>query len=110
MQCKSRANNNVRTDNTVHTIFMIKIEYLLTFSNITSSCICWSYFLLDFLLQVMRRKVDEISRKLDILYDLIRQSRLSPDVLQGLHAIAQGKARYNKPHIYFNFLLQMFKV
>ncbi|XP_019850594.1 PREDICTED: protein transport protein Sec31A-like [Amphimedon queenslandica] len=38
---------------------------------------------------VMRRKVDEISRKLDILYDLIRQSRLSPDVLQGLHAIAQ---------------------
>ena len=39
----------------------------------------------------MRRKVDEISKKLDILYDLIRQSRLSHDVLQGLHAIAQGE-------------------
>ena len=38
----------------------------------------------------MRRKVDDIGRKLDHMYDLLRQSRLSPDILQGLHAIAQG--------------------
>ncbi len=38
----------------------------------------------------MRRKVDEIGRKLDILSDLLRESRLSMDILQGLHYIVQG--------------------
>lgn len=38
----------------------------------------------------MRRKVEVIGRKLEVFYDLIRQFRLSSDVLQGLHAIAQG--------------------
>jgi protein transport protein SEC31 len=36
---------------------------------------------------VMKRKVDDIQRKLEVLYDLIRQGRLSHDILQGLHAI-----------------------
>ena len=38
----------------------------------------------------MRRKVDEIGRKLEILSDLLRESRLSIDILQGLHYIVQG--------------------
>ena len=38
----------------------------------------------------MRRKTDEIGRKLEILSDLLRESRLSMDILQGLHYIIQG--------------------
>ena len=56
----------------------------------------------------MRHKVDKISKKFDILYDLIRQSRLSHDVLQGLHVIAQGEWVWlttpsSKPHPLLNF-------
>ena len=38
-----------------------------------------------------RRKVDDISRKLEVLSDLLRDSCFSPDILQGLHYIVQGK-------------------
>jgi len=41
-------------------------------------------------MQAVKRKTDDISRKLAILYDLLRESKVSPDVLQGLHYIAQG--------------------
>ena len=54
--------------------------------------------LLSFHLQMTRKKVEDISRKLEILYDLLRDSRLSPEIAQGLHSIARGQlAKTSRP-------------
>ena len=37
----------------------------------------------------VRRKLDDVSHKLDILYDKLRNQTLSPATLQGLHTILQ---------------------
>ncbi|XP_065910857.1 protein transport protein Sec31A-like [Dysidea avara] len=37
----------------------------------------------------MRRKLDDCSKKFSILYDLLREDKLSPQVLQGLYQIGQ---------------------
>ncbi|CAI8048965.1 Protein transport protein Sec31A [Geodia barretti] len=42
-----------------------------------------------------KRKTEDISRKLATLCDLLRESRISPDVLMGLHYIAQEAAAVN---------------
>jgi len=37
-----------------------------------------------------KRKIDDVSRKLEILYDLLRSNKVSPNVLNGLHQMAQA--------------------
>ncbi|XP_021915542.1 protein transport protein Sec31A isoform X3 [Zootermopsis nevadensis] len=37
----------------------------------------------------LKRKLEDVSRKLEILYDALRESKLSPSTLQGLHQIVQ---------------------
>jgi len=41
----------------------------------------------------MRKKLDDCSKKFSILYDLLREDKLSPQVLQGLYQIGQGVYR-----------------
>jgi protein transport protein SEC31 len=43
----------------------------------------------------LKRKTEDISKKLAILCDLLRDSRISPDVLMGLHYIAQEASSFN---------------
>ena len=43
----------------------------------------------------MRRKLDDVSHKLDILYDKLRAQCLSPATLQGLHTILQHIWQYD---------------
>jgi len=43
----------------------------------------------------VRRKLDDVSHKLDILYDKLRKSVLSPTTLQGLHTILQHIWQYD---------------
>jgi protein transport protein SEC31 len=37
-----------------------------------------------------KRKLDDVKRKLAILYDLLRENKVSPNVLSGLHQICQA--------------------
>ncbi|XP_065669505.1 protein transport protein Sec31A isoform X6 [Hydra vulgaris] len=37
-----------------------------------------------------KRKMEDVNRKLDILYDLLRESKVSPSVLSGLHQMVQA--------------------
>lgn len=39
--------------------------------------------------QQSRRKLEEVSKKLEALYDSLRDNKLSSNTLQGLHVIAQ---------------------
>lgn len=39
--------------------------------------------------QQSKRKLEEVSKKLEVLYDGLREGRLSANTLQGLHLIAQ---------------------
>ncbi|EDV21689.1 uncharacterized protein TRIADDRAFT_64202 [Trichoplax adhaerens] len=39
---------------------------------------------------VIKRKLDDIAKRLATLYELLREEILSPDILQGLHDIAQA--------------------
>ena len=43
----------------------------------------------------VRRKLEDVSLKLDILYDKLRKSVLSPTTLQGLHTILQHIWQYD---------------
>ena len=43
----------------------------------------------------VRRKLDDVSHKLDILYDKLRKQCLSPATLQGLHTILQHIWQYD---------------
>ncbi|XP_071952152.1 protein transport protein Sec31A-like [Antedon mediterranea] len=45
----------------------------------------------------MKRKLDDVTRKLNALYDKLSENALSPNILQGLHQIAQcsGSFDYN---------------
>ena len=43
----------------------------------------------------MRRKLEDVSHKLDILYDKLRKQVLSPATLQGLHTILQHIWQYD---------------
>ena len=45
----------------------------------------------------MRRKLDDVAAKLDILYNKLRQSVLSAATLQGLHTILQHVWQYDYP-------------
>ncbi|XP_076232600.1 COPII coat complex component secretory 31 isoform X2 [Calliopsis andreniformis] len=37
----------------------------------------------------IKRKIEDVSRKLEVLYDCLRENKLSPNTLQGLHQISQ---------------------
>ena len=43
----------------------------------------------------VRRKLEDVSHKLDILYDKLRKQVLSPATLQGLHTILQHIWQYD---------------
>ena len=43
----------------------------------------------------VRRKLEDVSHKLDILYDKLRMQVLSPATLQGLHTILQHIWQYD---------------
>ena len=43
----------------------------------------------------VRRKLEDVSHKLDILYDKLRAQTLSPTTLQGLHTILQHIWQYD---------------
>ena len=43
----------------------------------------------------VRRKLEDVSQKLDILYDKLRKQVLSPATLQGLHTILQHVWQYD---------------
>ena len=43
----------------------------------------------------VRRKLEDVSHKLDILYDKLRKQCLSPATLQGLHTILQHVWQYD---------------
>ena len=43
----------------------------------------------------VRRKLEDVSQKLDILYDKLRKQVLSPTTLQGLHTILQHIWQYD---------------
>ena len=43
----------------------------------------------------MRRKLEDVSLKLDILYDKLRKQVLSPATLQGLHTILSHVWQYD---------------
>ncbi|CAG5125258.1 unnamed protein product [Candidula unifasciata] len=43
----------------------------------------------------MKRKLEDVARKLEILYDRLRENHLSPSVLQGLHQIVQAIQQYD---------------
>ena len=45
----------------------------------------------------VRRKLEDVSHKLDILYDKLRKQVLSPATLQGLHTILQHIWQYDYP-------------
>jgi len=45
----------------------------------------------------VRRKLEDVSSKLDILYNKLRDNTLSPTTLQGLHAILQHIWQYDYP-------------
>ncbi|XP_053393357.1 protein transport protein Sec31A-like isoform X1 [Mercenaria mercenaria] len=43
----------------------------------------------------MKRKLDDVMKKLEILYDRLREGTLSPAVIQGLHQIVQTVQQYD---------------
>lgn len=43
----------------------------------------------------MKRKLDDVTKKLQILYDRLRENSLSPAVIQGLHQIVQSVQQYD---------------
>ncbi|XP_052766437.1 protein transport protein Sec31A-like isoform X3 [Mya arenaria] len=43
----------------------------------------------------MKRKLDDVTKKLEILYDRLRESSLSPAVIQGLHQIVQSVQQFD---------------
>ena len=45
----------------------------------------------------VRRKLDDVAHKLNILYDKLRSQVLSPATLQGLHTILQHIWQYDYP-------------
>ena len=45
----------------------------------------------------VRRKLDDVAHKLNILYDKLRAQTLSPATLQGLHSILQHIWQYDYP-------------
>ena len=53
----------------------------------------------------MKRKVEDISHKLELLYDLLRDGSLSHEILHGLHYIAQGELSSRHPLLSSNSLL-----
>ena len=55
--------------------------------------------------QVVKRKVEDISHKLELLYDLLRDGSLSHEILHGLHYIAQGELSSSHPLLLSNSLL-----
>ncbi|KAK3089875.1 hypothetical protein FSP39_007256 [Pinctada imbricata] len=57
----------------------------------------------------MKRKLDEVSRKLELLYDRLRQNNLSQSVILGLHQIVQAIQQYDYNtglHIYTQMVSQ----
>lgn len=51
----------------------------------------------------MKRKLDDVSRKLEVLYDRLRENRLSQSVVLGLHQIVQAVQQYD-----YNTALQIY--
>ncbi|XP_072165070.1 protein transport protein Sec31A-like [Diadema setosum] len=46
----------------------------------------------------MKRKLDDVHKKLEVLYDKLREGKVSAMILQGLHEIAQAISAYNYQH------------
>ena len=67
---------------------------VLVFSSITFHLTWYSLIAVAAHPQV-RRKLEDVSQKLDILYDKLRKQVLSPATLQGLHTILQHIWQYD---------------
>ena len=46
-----------------------------------------------YLFQHTKRKLDDVSKRLEALYDKLREQKMSNPILEGLHEIAQGEER-----------------